>query len=138
MIGHSHQIESGCKMNGKYVAAILAATLPTLALGQGADSYQCSYGELQRRVEILRETGVDVPCEVHYHKDTEAPGEPQVLWRATSEAGYCEKKTEEFIAKLRDWGWNCGNADQPEALPEKADDTEALTTEEEPNSGESE
>jgi len=125
-------------MNGKYVAAILAATLPTLALGQGTDSYECSYGELQRRVEILHETGVDVPCEVHYHKDTEAPGEPQVLWRATSEAGYCEKKTEEFIAKLRDWGWNCGTADQPEALPEKPDDTEALTTVEEPDSVESE
>jgi len=136
-------------MNSKRLAVLLAAALPCIAYAQGATSYQCSYGDLKRRVEILTEPGVTVPCEVHYYKDTEAPGERQVLWSASSEAGYCERKTEEFVAKLRNWGWDCGQgesaaptaAPQPEAEPEpaatapQADDTEALAPAEDSESG---
>ncbi len=113
-------------MSDKFLAVLLAAMLPSLSFGQGAQSYQCSYGDLQRRVEILYETGVTVPCEVHYYKDTEAPGERQVLWRALNETGYCERKTEEFIAKLRETGWKCGQASDAgqAAEPEQADDSE--------------
>jgi len=122
-------------MNYKYMAMFLAATLPGLVFGQGPQTYQCSYGDLQRRVEILHETGATVPCEVHYYKDSEAPGDRQVLWRAVSELGYCERKTEEFIAKLQNLGWNCGqdgdlarSVEQGlEAPPEDVDDTELLT-----------
>ena len=94
-------------MKFRYLLAFLATIVPGLVIAQGATAYQCSFGELQRRVEILTEPGVSVPCEVHYYKDTEAPGERQVLWSASSETGYCERKTEEFIAKLKGWGWNC-------------------------------
>jgi hypothetical protein len=113
-------------MKDKFLAVLLAALLPCLSFGQGAQSYQCSFGELQRRVEILYETGVTVPCEVHYYKDTEAPGETQVLWRALNETGYCERKTEEFIAKLREMGWTCeqGSNAGPAAEPEQADDSQ--------------
>ena len=90
-------------------------TLSSLALAQDNTRYQCSYGELVRRVEIYTEPGVTVPCEVHYFKDTEAPGESEVLWSAQSQAGYCEQKTEEFIVKLQEWGWTCGAG---EATPE--------------------
>jgi len=122
-------------MNFKYMAMFLAATLPSLVFGQGSQTYQCSYGDLQRRVAILHETGAAVPCEVHYYKDSEAPGDRQVLWRASNESGYCERKTEEFIAKLQNLGWNCGQdddlvqsvEDEHEALPEDVDDTELLT-----------
>ncbi len=112
-------------MSDKFLAVLLAAMLPSLSFGQGAQSYQCSYGDLQRRVEILYETGVTVPCEVHYYKDTEAPGERQVLWRALNETGYCERKTEKFIAKLRETGWKCGQASDAgqAAEPEQADDS---------------
>jgi hypothetical protein len=79
-------------------------------------------------VEIIYETGVAVPCEVHYHKDTEAPGERQVLWSAYNESGYCERKTREFIAQLEGWGWEC-EQDAPVA---QVDDTEALMPAEEP------
>lgn len=121
-------------MNYKCTAMFLAATLPSLVFGQGHQAYQCSYGELQRRVEILTETGASVPCEVHYHKDSEAPGDRQVLWRASNELGYCERKTEEFIAKLQDMGWKCGKDDDltpgedpgREAPPEAVDDTALL------------
>ena len=115
-------------MNSKYAIALLSMAIPCMALGQDTGSYQCSFGDLQRRIEILTEPGVTVPCEVHYYKDTEAPGEKQVLWSAGSHEGYCESKTEEFIAKLEGWGWNCGQgeeavpASEPEAEP--AEDTE--------------
>ena len=104
-------------MNSKYPVALFLAVAPCLALAQGASSYQCSFGELQRRVEILTEPGMSVPCEVHYYKDTEAPGEKQVLWSATSQQGYCESKTEEFIAKLEGWGWDCGRSEEAPPAP---------------------
>jgi hypothetical protein len=107
-------------MKCRYIFALLTMAVPCLALAQGDGKYQCSYGELQRRVEILTEPGVTVPCEVHYYKDTEAPGETQVLWSASAQEGYCESKTEEFIANLEGWGWDCGRAAAPEsaAAPE--------------------
>ena len=115
-------------MNTKLLVVILAAMIPSLSLGQGTQNYQCANGELIRRVEIIYETGVEVPCEVHYHKDTEAPGERQVLWSAYNESGYCERKTREFIAQLEGWGWEC-EQDAPAA---QVDDTEALMPAEEP------
>jgi len=125
-------------MNFKHIAMFLAATLPGLAIAQGSQSYQCTYGDLTRRVEILHETEATVPCEVHYYKDSEAPAERQVLWSATNQAGYCEMKTEEFVAKLEGWGWDCGQAEQQEAAPEPDDDTEALTSGDETESSETE
>lgn len=128
-------------MNDKILAIVLAAMLPGLSFSQAPQNYQCSLGELQRRVEILYETGVTVPCEVHYHKDSEAaPGEVQVLWRALNEAGYCERMAEAFVEKLGDLGWDCVQADaaaQPAAAEQgdergeaseaaDVDDTEAL------------
>ncbi len=128
--------------------AVLAAftLLPFAASAQGVSSYTCTYDEMVRRVEILTEPGVPVPCEVHYHKDTEAPGEHQVLWSAQNDAAYCESKTAEFVAQLEEWGWSCsagGAASMPDApetpetpetpeapeepmIEEAADDTEAL------------
>jgi len=115
-------------MNSKYLIALLAAAVPCLTLAEGAGTYQCSYGDLQRRIEILTEPGVTVPCEVHYYKDTEAPGEQQVLWSAGSQEGYCESKAEEFVAKLEGWGWNCGQGEEPvpaaEPEAEPAEDAE--------------
>lgn len=117
-------------MNNRLILALLTTLTPGMLLAEGSDAYTCTYGELQRRVEILRETGAQVPCEVHYYKDSEAPGEREVLWSATNEIGYCEKNTEQLIAKLEGWGWNCGR-DEPQETPETPDDTEALTTSEE-------
>jgi len=115
------------------LVVITATILPFASLAQNQNIYQCSQGDLQRRVEIVYETGVTVPCEVHYYKDTEAPGERQVLWRAQMQEGYCEEKTEEFIRQLAGWGWNCaqGAASEEVAEPEVADDTGTLAPEEE-------
>lgn len=117
----------------KLLISISLSLLSVTALAQGQTSYQCTMGEMTRRVEIMHETGVSVPCEVHYYKDTEAPGERQVLWRAMNEEGYCEAKTTEFVARLSDMGWSCGMGSMPtepaemdDAEPEMMDDTEAL------------
>ena len=99
------------------------ALVPTLAIAADDGGTQCTYGDMVRRVVIMSEPGVSVPCEVHYYKDTEAPGEKQVLWSAGSQEGFCESRTEEFIAKLEGWGWDCGQgadampAAEPEADP---------------------
>jgi len=119
-------------MYRRNLAFIAAVIFPVLAIAQDQQSYQCTFGELTRRVEIFSEPGVAVPCEVHYYKDTEAPDERQVLWRAQTDATYCASKTQEFVAKLTDMGWNCGQAaevkESPEADgPESMDDTDALT-----------
>ena len=84
-----------------------AAIVPGMAFVQDHESSVCTNGDLQRRVVIVRETDRAVPCEVHYYKDTEAPGESQVLWRAMSEEGYCEEQARAFIEQLASWGWNC-------------------------------
>ncbi|MGI9272166.1 MAG: hypothetical protein ACR2QT_10355 [Woeseiaceae bacterium] len=94
-------------MKSKLAYAFIATLLPSLIFAQGTTSYQCNFENLQRRIEILTEPGVTVPCEVHYYKDSESPGAKQVLWTATSEEGYCEARTMEFVAKLREWGWQC-------------------------------
>ena len=99
--------------------------LPSLAFAQDSNNYQCRMSDMLRRVEILREPGVSVPCEVHYYKDTEAPGEHQVLWQATNEDGYCEAKTTEFIAKLEEMGWACDSTMSTDESSE-TDDTDAL------------
>ncbi len=138
-------------MNGKILGIVLVALLPGLAIAQAPHDYQCALDNLQRRVVIFYETGVTVPCEVHYFKDTEAPGETQVLWRALNEAGYCERMADNFIGKLRDMGWSCeqgGGAETATAVAEPAaaeeleaesaegDDTEALIPAEESEPGE--
>ena len=79
-------------------------------------------------MEIVYETAVTVPCEVHYYKDTEQPGEREVLWRALNEEGYCEARTQAFVAQLQEWGWSCEMAGNEESVEDatEADDTESL------------
>lgn len=139
-------------MYNRLTLAILATLLPVASFAQSAEKYECANGDLIRRVEILYETAGNVPCEVHYYKDQEAPGERQVLWSAGSEAGYCEQKTSEFVDKLRGWGWDCAKSDASTSgdagsdsggltddvysgadTDELMDDTDALSAGEEPN-----
>ncbi len=130
-------------MKDKILIVLLATVLPGLAAAQDAEKYQCSYADMQRRVEIYHEPGVNVPCEVHYYKDSEMPGERQVLWSAQSESGYCERKTSEFIVKLEGWGWDCGEgaaaagsaADAPDA-PDAGDAPDAADTPDAPDAEE--
>ncbi|MDM8559599.1 septal ring lytic transglycosylase RlpA family protein [Candidatus Parabeggiatoa sp. HSG14] len=51
--------------------------------------------------------GKQVPCQVVYEKRTEKTDHRQVLWRAKTSVGYCERKTKRFIQKLTRYGWQC-------------------------------
>lgn len=112
--------------------AVALGVLPIItasvsAYAQDSQVYRCSLGDLQRRVETHHESGVTVPCEVHYYKDTEVPGERQVLWSASSEEGFCESKAAEFVEQLRGWGWDCSAATGANGEPAPpTDDTDDL------------
>ncbi|HSD70782.1 MAG TPA: hypothetical protein VLB07_14580 [Woeseiaceae bacterium] len=97
-----------------FAILLTAVSLPATAIA--ADNYRCTLGDLVRRVEIYYEPGREVPCEVHYYKDTEMPGERQVPWRAQNEAGYCESRAAAFIEQLKSQGWDC-QVNAAEAAP---------------------
>ena len=118
-------------MSTRLIILVLLVGVPGVGAGQGNPSYLCTYGELTRRVVVMSEPGVSVPCEVQYFKDSEAPGESQVLWRASSQEGYCEAQAAEFAAKLEDWGWRCDSTVEvspAESSEPVTDDSEALET----------
>ena len=69
--------------------------------------YRCELNDHIRRVVVIYQHPQNpVPGEVKYFKDTEG-GTEKTLWQAQATAGYCEKKTEEFIEKLQGWDWQC-------------------------------
>jgi hypothetical protein len=110
-----------------YYPAFALLIIAPLAAAQDATGYQCALDEVTRRVEIYYETGSTVPCEVQYFKDTEMPGEREVLWRAGNEEGYCEARAAELVEKLRGMGWTCWAAGDSGSAPEaEEDDTDAL------------
>ncbi len=111
----------------KIPLAIVAMSIPSITFAQGAEKFECTLGELTRRVEILYETADAVPCEVHYYKNIEAPEQRQVLWSAGSQSGYCEEKSTAFIEKLEGWGWDCASA----SVRESDVDVDAATADEE-------
>lgn len=86
----------------------LAALIVTasLAANSFANSTQCSYGALTRNIQVVySDPGQPVPCEVIYNKSMESS--VQTLWRANSEAGYCEAQAAGLIEKLSNFGWRC-------------------------------
>jgi hypothetical protein len=115
-------------MDKKLPFAILLSAIALPATAIAADNYRCTLGDLVRRVEVYYEPGREVPCEVHYYKDTEAPGDRQVPWRAQNEAGYCESRAAAFIEQLKSQGWDCQAGATPPAAAAPA--AEAVPAEE--------
>ena len=88
-----------------------------------AKTVSCTMTSLERTVELRYENpGEAVPCEIGYSKPSEGMGE-QVLWRAENEASYCEARFEEFVDKLRGFGWSCSENDSD--TPQADDEPEA-------------
>ena len=117
-------------MNLRTVAILTTILLPSIGAAQETGKYQCSYGDMQRRVEISSEPGVEVPCSVHYFKDTEMPGEQQVLWSADNDPTYCRSKAMELVAKLEGWGWDCGRGDDTTVDEDTVEETDTAGPEE--------
>lgn len=95
-------------------------TVPLLTVAQSGTAYECTMGDLVRRVAVEREGTAPVPCEVAYYKVTEAPGEREVLWSAENDAAYCGERSAEFRGRLEGLGWSCAaaTADTPAARSE--------------------
>ena len=114
--------------------AVATALVVSFHAGQaGAQEYVCTSGDLQRTVQVAYEShSALLPCEVLYAK---SGGQPESLWRAEYEEGYCERQAVGLIQKLSDAGWSCSTvgaddapavADaEPEAEPAPADDAAA-------------
>jgi hypothetical protein len=102
---------------------VLALALPVAAT---ANPVVCRYGELTRSIEVVYlEPGQAVPCEVIYDKSGE--GSIETLWRATSEANYCETKAAGLVDRLTGLGWSCETPTgdpQPAEIPEPSEPPE--------------
>jgi hypothetical protein len=83
--------------------AFLFALTASTALAMENQKTVCTHGSQQRIIEIVYTGEGEVPCEVHYTKDSGS----QILWQAQGEVGYCEEKAAAFIEKQRGWGWDC-------------------------------
>ena len=88
----------------------LVICIAALASSQAsANTSVCTNGGLTRSIEVVySDPGQPVPCEVIYDKSAEGGG-THSLWRAGSEAGYCEAQAAAFADRLRGLGWTCGS-----------------------------
>lgn len=96
--------------------ALLALALAAAGHGHpaGAAEFQCSRGDLMRRIAVSGPDGIGgVACEVRYWRDARAPGSGQSLWRANQDAEFCAARARELIARLEAGGWTCGSSGQP-------------------------
>lgn len=87
----------------KIVLALLILLTSHNVLARPSINYMCTHGDQQRQIDVTYENEHPTPCEVHYTKN----GLSSVLWRAISEANYCEEKALGFIEKQKNWGWDC-------------------------------
>ena len=82
----------------------------------GAEAWRCVLGGTVREIEVqFTGAGGGLPCEVVYRKVTEAPGSPEVLWTAQSDAEYCRSKAQGLASRLENHSWQCALAEPPQA-----------------------
>jgi hypothetical protein len=108
----------GRAMKAYTIIVVAALSIPITAFAQSGESYECTMGSLVRRVAIEREGSAPVPCEVAYYKDSEAPGQREVLWSAQNDTAYCGARISEFVSRLGDLGWQCSVSTAPATEPE--------------------
>lgn len=103
--------------------AVLMPVLIAPAATAAASETRCVRGDdtVRRIVIEVQDPDRDVPCEVVYWKDTEAPGVRSVLWTAQTDASFCAQKAEELVGTLESAGWSCSAAGaQPRAASREA------------------
>lgn len=72
-------------------------------------TYVCTYGQKERLITVMyADQATRLPCEVRYTKE----GATEVLWHATTQAGYCEEKAQGLVQQHLEWGWRCGGGTQ--------------------------
>ncbi|MBC7467221.1 MAG: hypothetical protein H7256_14620 [Bdellovibrio sp.] len=74
-------------------------------ISQVSFAAECKNGKSVRKVDIVYEAeGKKAPCSVKYTKED---GTEKTLFTAKAEEGYCEKKSTEFMDKMKTNGWVC-------------------------------
>ena len=110
-------VTDGClKTSLSTVLTVAAALTLSSVTAQAEETIQssCKNGDLVRRVTVVESSlSSGLSCEVIYWKDTEAPGERQVLWTAKQDAGYCYSKAISMVGKLAAMGWTCNSTSTP-------------------------
>ena len=106
------------------LTAIALLTLPSIAIAQSNQAYDCSMGGLDRRIAVEREGQALVPCEVAYYKDSEAPGQREVLWNAANDVAYCSARAAELASRLEGLGWTCVAANAAQEPARSEDDAD--------------
>jgi hypothetical protein len=90
----------------KMTCILLAAAFLSLPARAADGKTTCKKGGVERLVTIAyAEAGKKAPCEVKYKRDAEA--EEKTIYQARAEEGFCEKKAQEFIEKLKGLGFEC-------------------------------
>ena len=115
-------------LNSNLLRLAVASTIctPFLAI---ADITECTNGGMSRTVEVVySDPGHPVPCEVLYNKPNE--GTQESLWQANNQAGYCEERAREFIVRLGELGWACGESSMESASEPVPEEAEELVGEE--------
>jgi hypothetical protein len=102
-------VETKPAEEAKPAAAPAAATATAASASSGGlTATMCTNGENRRSVTLTSSNpSTNLPCEVHYKKETEQPGHDQVLWTAANDLAFCESKAQAFVEKLTSWGWSC-------------------------------
>ena len=63
----------------------------------------CYSGDIRHVIQVVHPYGWELPCEVHFT----TPEESRVVWRAESDAGFCERKAQEIIDRRNEQQWQC-------------------------------
>ncbi len=82
---------------------LLASIAVSSAFAAENQSTLCTFGDKERKVEVVYPTAGGKACEVQYTKGTNM----QVLWSANSDLSYCEERAAAFVEKQQGWGWQC-------------------------------
>lgn len=84
-------------------SALVVVTLTSVS----AFGTVCKMGKQERKVEVVTtDAAKKVPCEVKYTRD----GQEKTIYNAQNDAAFCDKKAEEFVAKLTSQGFQCEGA----------------------------
>jgi hypothetical protein len=104
------------------LAATLGAVIVSATTVEArGEEFQCQRGDQVRRVELrLADDADQLPCEVVYWLDTEAPGQPQSLWNAQNQLDYCRDKAQLMVERLESAGWACDAGDDDALAPPTA------------------
>lgn len=86
--------------------------LPLAAASSENYRYLCTQQTETRLIEVVYLLpDQTVPCEVRYQRNSD---EPEVLWRANNQEGFCENKAQSLMHKQESWGFSCEGENLPE------------------------